>query len=65
MGDERKASAWRRELLFSQRVAFDDALRPRLKNEVGKAIAYPDAIYHIDIDDLCRAMVASKSRTSS
>lgn len=56
----RRARAWRRKLSFSQREHFDHAIRPKIKNEPGKVIAYPDAIYYITIDDLCRAMIHSK-----
>ena len=56
----RRARAFRRELLFSQRVQFDKSIRPRIDGEKGLVIDYPDAIYHITIDDLCRAMVRSK-----
>lgn len=54
----RRARAWRRGLLFSQREAFDAALRPRIEGEPGKVIAYPDALYYVTIDDLVRAMEA-------
>jgi hypothetical protein len=46
----------RRRLLFSQRQKFDDALRPRVAGDPGTVLAYPDAIYHIDADDLQRAL---------
>ena len=55
----RRARAWRRECSLSQRVSFDKALRPRIKGEPGMIVAYPDAVYHITIDDLVRAMMAS------
>lgn len=61
----KRARAWRRQCGFSERIRFDDALRPRLQNEPGKVIAYPDALYHATIDDICRAMVASKRHTPS
>jgi hypothetical protein len=64
----RRARAWRRELSFSKREAFDAALRPRLPrpypDERSDIIAYPDALYHIGIDDLCRAMLASAGPTA-
>ena len=44
----------RRELIFSRRRIFDDALRPEAT--VGTIIAYPDAFYHVRIDDVCRAI---------
>ena len=53
-----RARAWRRKLGFSSRIAFDDALRPRFQ-EPGTRIAYPDAIYHISVDDYLRAIAAS------
>lgn len=52
----RRARAWRRRLLFSQRQAFDNALRPIVG---GAIIAYPDALYHVTDDDLIRAMEAA------
>lgn len=55
----RRARRWRRELSFSQRLKFDAAIRPRLEREPGLVIDYPDAIYHVTIDDLCRAIMAS------
>lgn len=53
----KRARAWRRGLLFSQRQKFDDALRPSIGTN--SVITYPDALYHITIDDLTRAMRAS------
>lgn len=59
----KRARAWRRDLSFSRRQAFDAALRPRLPrpypDERDDIVAYPDALYHISIDDLCRAIAAS------
>lgn len=52
----RRARAFRRRLSFSGRMAFDDAIRPNLGR--GEVIAYPDALYHVTINDLCRAMLA-------
>lgn len=49
-----RARAWRRDLLFSERAKFDSALRPRMAD--GSIVAYPDAIYHVKIEDLCRAI---------
>lgn len=61
----RRARAWRRRLSFSERQKFDAALRPRLPrpypDERDDVIAYPDAIYHIKISDLIRAMTAARS----
>jgi hypothetical protein len=54
------ARAYRRTLIFSQRKAFDDALRPSLEESHASVVGYPDAFYHVSIDDLCRAIVASK-----
>ncbi len=55
-----RARAMRRELLFSRRLRFDESLRPILKD--GARIAYPDALYHITIDDVCRAYAEAKLR---
>ncbi len=52
----KRARKWRRRLSFSGRIAFDQAIRPKVKSGV---IDYPDALYHITIDDLTRAMIAS------
>jgi hypothetical protein len=52
----RRARAWRRRLSFSQQMKFDAALRHLLDHGV---IAYPDAFYHVTIDDLLRATKAS------
>ena len=48
-----RARRWRRGLAPEQRKIFDAALRR------GSAL-YPDAIYEITVDDLCRAMIASR-----
>lgn len=48
-----RARRWRREMLFSQRMKFDDELRPKV--DEGR-IAYPDALYHISVDDLLHAL---------
>jgi len=53
-----RAKAFRDTLNFSQRQVFDRSLRPRLPKEQGVVIDYPDALYHITIDDLCRAIRA-------
>lgn len=53
----RRARAYRRKLSFGARLRFDAALRHPLDGE--SVIAYPDALYHVTIDDLCRAMVAA------
>jgi len=55
----KRARAWRRNLSFSERRTFDKALRPPFPNEPGLVVEYPDAFYHLSIDDLCRAMRAS------
>jgi hypothetical protein len=57
----KRARAHRRELMFGARERFDEAIRPRLT--ANTVIAYPDAIYHIDVDDLCRAMVRAAITT--
>lgn len=43
----------RRYLLYNQRQIFDEALRPMLLGAV--RIAYPEAIYLINVDDYYRA----------
>lgn len=55
----RRARAFRRSLLFSQRAAFDKAMRPPVGQVAGDVIDYPDALYHTTIDDLIRAMNAT------
>lgn len=55
----KRARAYRRTLMFSQRHTFDDELRPKLS---GAVIAYPDALYHVEIDDLLRATMAAGQR---
>ncbi len=56
----RRCRRRRRELLFSQRVAFDAALRPRVDSG-DMVLDYPDAIYHIGIKDVFRAIEAGYS----
>lgn len=56
----------RRRMGFSRRLAFDDALRPRIggsqwHTDAGvinrqDVIAYPDALYFVTADDVIRAM---------
>jgi hypothetical protein len=53
-----RAKAFRDGLGFAERQVFDRALRPPLKHEKGLVIGYPDALYRVTIDDLCRAMRA-------
>ncbi len=53
-----RARAWRRELSFSERQKFDAEIRPRLQG--GAIVAYPDAIYYVKIDDVCRAISARR-----
>jgi hypothetical protein len=48
-----RARRWRNNLPFSRRRVFDLSLRPMIG---GPVIGYPDAFYHITIEDLCRAM---------
>jgi hypothetical protein len=55
----KRARAWRRNIHFSARKRFDDAIRHPIGP--GSVIAYPDAFYYVEIDDLCRAMEASAS----
>lgn len=61
-----RARRWRRNLSFSARIAFDDALRPRLEktayDQGQPVIAYPDAVYHITVHDVIRAMGAGFER---
>ena len=55
----KRARAWRRKLTFTERQAFDDALRPLVRQERSMRVDYPDAFYRVTIDDLCRAMMAA------
>lgn len=58
----KRARAWRRDITYGQRRLFDEALRPPSKRDgprVCTFITYPDAIYHITVDDLTRAMIIS------
>jgi hypothetical protein len=50
---------FRRSLGFSNRIAFDDALRPAVSLKRKSVIAYPDAVYYVSIKDFCRAIEAS------
>lgn len=59
----KRARAWRRQLIFSQRLAFDKAIRPVIGDSYG-IIDYPDAFYAITINDLCRAIEASYKQRS-
>ena len=45
---------FRRRLGFAERARFDRAIRPR--PDYPNVIAYPDAIYHITVNDVVRAM---------
>lgn len=58
-----RARRYRRAAGFAARIRFDDALRPRLKRGPYDAnqpvIAYPDAVYHITVDDVIRAARAA------
>lgn len=54
-----RARAHRRDLSFAQRNVFDRTLRPLAGRDSNSVIAYPDAFYHVTIDDLVRAMVQS------
>lgn len=56
----RRARSYRRTLLFSQRQRFDAWLRPRLGVGEHEVIAYPDAFYVVQIEDLLRAMWRAK-----
>jgi hypothetical protein len=57
-----RARRERRRMLFSCRMRFDDALRPRTKD--GATIAYPDAIYHIKVDDFAKSNGSASTRTN-
>lgn len=57
-----RARSYRRTLSFSQRKAFDAALRQPLENTQTAVIGYPDAFYRVSTDDLCRAILTSKRR---
>jgi hypothetical protein len=46
----------RYDLTFSQRIAFDAELRPHVQ---GGRIAYPDALYHVTVGDIIRALRAA------
>lgn len=52
----------RRDLGFSERIAFDNELRPRVRQvhpqHIPAVIAYPDAVYHITVDDVIRPLKA-------
>lgn len=54
---------FRRTLGFEARIRFDNALRPkpsRLRPQPDPVVIdYPDAPYHITVDDVLRAMHAS------
>lgn len=51
---------WRRNLKFSQRTLFDDALRPQFKEgDLVSHIQYPDALYYVKHHDFKRAMYDS------
>ena len=47
----------RHQMLFSQRLKFDDALRHRLPD--GAIVAYPDSLYMITLADYRRALAAA------
>lgn len=53
----RRARSRRRRLSLSGRLRFDAALRHRLKD--GAVVAYPDAFYCVEIEDLIRAIRAA------
>lgn len=56
---------YRRSLLFHQRLAFDDALRPKVPKRHPQhepvVIAYPDAIYHTRPEDIQRAIDVTRA----
>jgi hypothetical protein len=57
-----RARRWRRPLTTAQQEIFDAALRPNCSPDewIMGVVPYPDAFYEITIDDLCRAMIASR-----
>ena len=60
-----RARRWRRNLSFDARIRFDIAIRPyatRASDGPDLRIMYPDALYHITIDDLTRAMLVAYER---
>lgn len=57
----RRARNFRNSLPYSARLRFDRALRPERTLSASRyVIDYPDAFYHVSIDDLCRAMKAAR-----
>jgi hypothetical protein len=48
----------RRSLFFSQRKAYDEALRPSVGSGV---VAYPDAFYYVQEHDMQRAAAAART----
>lgn len=50
----------RRQIYFSQRIKFDEDLRPKIKDEIGYVIYYPDAIYYVKNEDFVRAKSPNK-----
>ena len=55
-----RARRHRREMLFSQRIKFDAALRHITKG--GMVVAYPDTIYSTTVDDVIRAYGVAHAR---
>lgn len=53
----RDIRVYRRDLIFSKRRIFDDALRPSAGG-TSALIAYPDAFYHVKQADFDRAKAA-------
>lgn len=58
-----RARRHRRRIIFSARRKFDDALRPPIGE--GNVIAYPDAFYDADANDMNRAVEASSKTVSA
>ncbi len=54
---KKNSRRFRRQIGFSERVKFDAELRP--PHWPDARIAYPDAVYHITVDDVIRAMEAA------
>lgn len=51
-----RAGYWYQRLSFAARLTFLNELRPIVE---GGRIAYPDALFHITVDDVIRAATAA------
>lgn len=56
----KRVRAMRREMFFSERIKFDSALRPPIDGEPGVVVDYPDAFYHVTIEDIVRGVTRSR-----